>query len=75
MPKGLELSFDAVLAYSHTSLQALSEELQGFDWSIVDIYAGCETGVELSDELSHHMGLRSNGTSGSELRRNKYVNT
>jgi len=35
--------------------------------------AGTETGVELADQLSELLGLRSNGTSLSEERRNKYA--
>ncbi|CAE7806005.1 ddaF, partial [Symbiodinium microadriaticum] len=35
--------------------------------------AGAETGVELADKLSSHLGLRTNGTSKSEARRNKYI--
>lgn len=33
---------------------------------------GAETGVELADQLSHRMGLRSNGVDKSLARRNKY---
>jgi biotin carboxylase len=33
----------------------------------------CRVGVELADELSERMGLRTNGTALSEARRNKFV--
>jgi biotin carboxylase len=36
------------------------------------IIPGAETGVELADQLSHRMGLRSNGVAKSLARRNKY---
>lgn len=40
---------------------------------IVGIIAGAETGVMMSDKLSEDFGLTTNGVSGSEARRNKYV--
>ncbi|ETL48782.1 hypothetical protein L916_01667 [Phytophthora nicotianae] len=40
---------------------------------IVGIFAGAETGVLLADKLSEHFKLTTNGTSGSNARRNKYV--
>lgn len=36
------------------------------------VVAGAETGVELADALSEGLGLRTNGTTGSICRRNKY---
>ena len=36
------------------------------------ILPGAETGVELADQLSHRLGLRSNGIAKSLARRNKY---
>ncbi|MFI5779553.1 ATP-grasp domain-containing protein [Nocardia sp. NPDC051570] len=38
----------------------------------VALFAGIESGVELADELSHRLGLRSNGTQHSSARRNKF---
>ncbi|EEY59748.1 uncharacterized protein PITG_20994 [Phytophthora infestans T30-4] len=40
---------------------------------IVGIFAGAETGVLLADKLSEHFKLTTNGTSGSNARRNKYL--
>jgi len=37
------------------------------------VLAGAETGVELADQLSELLGLRSNGTGHSEERRNKFA--
>lgn len=42
-------------------------------YSIVAIFPGAETGVELADRLSTCLGLRSNGDEGSLARRNKYL--
>jgi biotin carboxylase len=52
-------------------LQAI-EKLKALPLPIVAVIAGAETGVELADQLSHGMGLRSNGLRLSEARRNKY---
>ena len=41
-------------------------------FKITAVLAGAETGVELADRVSHRMGLRSNGETGSLARRNKY---
>ena len=45
----------------------------------MELMGGCEhwycrvvAGVELADMLSDRLGLRSNGSEGSEARRNKY---
>jgi len=37
------------------------------------VIAGAETGVELADALSERLNLRTNGTSMSEARRNKFI--
>ncbi|WP_437487585.1 ATP-grasp domain-containing protein [Sorangium sp. So ce1014] len=37
------------------------------------VIAGCETGVELADQLSEALGLRTNGSRLSAARRNKYL--
>jgi hypothetical protein len=36
------------------------------------VIPGAETGVELADQLSSRLGLRTNGTAKSIARRNKY---
>ena len=78
VPEGLDFSFSGV----HTLKGHLSDdiafgtlvaELQGLQWPVVAVMAGAETGVELADKLSMHLGLRTNGTALSEARRNKYV--
>ena len=54
-------------------VERLIDALKSLAWPIVAIFAGAETGVELADKLSEAMGLRTNGTSLSEARRNKYI--
>lgn len=46
--------------------------LQALPFSVIAVIPGAETGVELADQLSHRMGLRSNGINKSLARRNKY---
>ncbi len=48
-------------------------QLKALPFNIVAVLPGAETGVELSDRLSHRMHLRTNGESGSLARRNKYL--
>mmetsp|Transcript_8819 Transcript_8819/g.19233 ORF Transcript_8819/g.19233 Transcript_8819/m.19233 type:complete len:434 (-) Transcript_8819:508-1809(-) len=73
VPAGLTLSFAAVLPFQKdlAKLIASVENLLGLE--VVQVLAGAETGVELADQLSEAMGLRTNGTALSEARRNKYV--
>lgn len=40
---------------------------------IIGIIAGAETGVVLADKLSEQFGVTTNGSSGSDARRNKYL--
>lgn len=40
---------------------------------ITGVVAGAETGVVLADKLSEHLGLTTNGSSGSAARRNKFL--
>lgn len=48
------------------------EALQDLPFPILAVIPGAETGVELADQLSSRLGLRSNGTQKSIARRNKY---
>lgn len=48
------------------------EALQDLPFPILAVIPGAETGVELADQLSSRLGLRSNGTTQSIARRNKY---
>lgn len=43
------------------------------DVEIIGVLAGAETGVMLADRASERLGLTSNGSSGSDARRNKYL--
>ncbi len=72
VPKGLELSFDAVLSFEKEDLEALIKNVMAQGWDIKEVIAGAETGVALCDLLSEALNLRTNNSAQSEVRRNKY---
>jgi biotin carboxylase len=72
IPQGIDLVFESIVAFDD-GIDGVSEKLMKLDFSIVAVMAGAETGVELADRLSSHLGLRTNGVQLSEARRNKYV--
>jgi biotin carboxylase len=49
-----------------------AQQLRDLPFEIVAIVPGAETGVELADQLSSRMGMRTNGVEKSLARRNKY---
>ncbi|CAN0359024.1 unnamed protein product, partial [Ectocarpus fasciculatus] len=71
VPAGIDLTFDGIVAF--TNKENMATAISGFGWEVVAVMAGAETGVELADAISEHMGLRTNGTALSEARRNKFV--
>eukprot|EP01033_Poteriospumella_lacustris_P007536 gene7536-5418_t len=60
------------LADQDAAISKTVEALQDLPFPILAVIPGAETGVELADQLSSRLGLRSNGTSQSIARRNKY---
>eukprot|EP00808_Paulinella_micropora_P019776 g44843.t1 len=42
-------------------------------WNLLGVVAGCETGVDLADAVSEGLDLLTNGTEGSDCRRNKFL--
>jgi hypothetical protein len=78
IPEGLNFTFVESISYPSNldeaaAVEVLVAQLSALPWPIKVILPGAETGVELADQLSSHFGLRTNGTSQSEARRNKYV--
>jgi len=47
--------------------------LRELPFRLLAVIPGAETGVELADQLSFHLGLRTNGIEKSLARRNKYI--
>ena len=71
VPAGLQLTFSSITAFSDN----IDEMIRTITLSapITAVVAGAETGVELADALSERMGLRSNGTASTSVRRNKFL--
>lgn len=76
LPKGLAKSFKPetydvrVVSTSQTYWKMVAALLK-FHREKVRVLAGCETGVLLTDELTHHLGVLGNGTHFSKARRDK----
>jgi hypothetical protein len=65
--QGLEINYTATIQHNdklndeERAIQLTIEALEDLPFPILAVIAGAETGVELADQLSHRMGLRSNG--------------
>ena len=74
LPEGVNLDFAATIVKTpDISLSELVAKVQSVGGPISCVVPGAETGVELADQLSEHLGLMTNGTLLSDARRNKYV--
>jgi biotin carboxylase len=72
IPQGIDLTFESIVPFDG-GVEAVAEKILGVGFEVVAVMAGAETGVELADRLSSHLGLRTNGTAITEARRNKYI--
>lgn len=78
MQKGLKIDLIATIQFNdrledtELAIEETIAALKDLPFPIIAIVPGAETGVELADQLSHRMGLRSNGVTHSLARRNKY---
>ena len=75
MPDDINLQFAAtIISEENESLDSLvGRILTSVDGEVSLVVAGAETGVELADSLSEHMGLVSNGSHFSKARRDKFT--
>jgi hypothetical protein len=78
VPDGLEFSFVGSCKLKGNleksqALQGLIEDIRSVGIPVSAVLAGAEPGVELADALSEGMGLRTNGTASTEVRRNKFA--
>ena len=73
VPKGVAISFECIVPFDDNLLRLQESLLALPKMNILAILPGAETGVELADSLTEAMGLRTNGTTHSEARRNKFV--
>ena len=53
-------------------MKATAAAVRALNVHVLDVIVGCETGVLVGDELSEALGLRTNGTLHSAVRRNKF---
>lgn len=56
---------------AYNATVAAIENVRGVE--LIGVIAGAETGVVLADRLSEHFQLTTNGSAGSDARRNKYL--
>lgn len=56
-----------------TALNEMINKIRALEGQLVAVIAGAETGVLLADRLSEKLGLRTNETSLSDARRNKFI--
>ena len=75
MPDDINLQFAAtIIREEHESMASLAGRISAsVDGEVSLVVAGAETGVELADSLSEHMGLCTNGSHLSKARRDKYT--
>jgi len=77
--EGVVVEFDATIQHNDTvndkeqALEQTIQSLKSLPFTIIALIPGAETGVELADQLSSRLGLRSNGEQSSLPRRNKYL--
>ena len=71
IPQNLVLEFDRIITFDE-GVEGIATVLQEHQYNLLAVMAGAETGVELADRLSSHLGLRTNGTEFSLARRNKF---
>ena len=72
VPEGLSLRPIASIFFE-PNIDDMISKINDVGYPVAAIIAGTETGVELADQLSERLGLRTNGTEYSEARRNKYL--
>ncbi len=77
--EGLHVDYSATLRMGgntiseEEALKKLAAEVEDLPWEVKAVMAGAESGVELTDQLSHILGLASNGIELSAARRDKYL--
>ena len=73
--KRYTIEFAGRVEHEANGIPATIAALRALELDIVDVIVGCETGVLLGDQLSEGLGVRTNGTAKSHLRRNKFLQT
>jgi len=74
--KALKVRYVAVVNHFADCLDETVREIRAVCGDrLAGVLVGCETGVTLGDDLSEALGVRTNGTAKSALRRNKWLQT
>ena len=73
--RSLAVEFAGKIQHGVDSLAATVASIRSLDFEVLECMVGCETGVLLGDQLSEALGVRTNGTAKSGLRRNKFLQT
>lgn len=75
---GVTMDFAATIQYNdkledeEEALEEATKALRELPFEVLAVIPGAEPGVELADQLSYRLGLRTNGVGGSLARRHKY---
>mmetsp|Transcript_46665 Transcript_46665/g.107091 ORF Transcript_46665/g.107091 Transcript_46665/m.107091 type:complete len:565 (-) Transcript_46665:651-2345(-) len=72
---GMDVTFAGRVQHVAGKVAATAAAVRAINVQVIDVIVGCETGVLLGDELSEALGVRTNGTKMSGLRRNKFQQT
>jgi len=73
--EGLEVKYTAVIQHVAGALDATVQKVRATGLNVVSVMVGCETGVNLNDELSHALQMEGNSIAHTSLRRDKYLQT
>jgi len=75
--KGINVRYIGVVQHEEGALASTTATVRAIvgDRRLRAVLVGCETGVLLGDELSEALGVPTNGTANSPLRRNKWLQT
>jgi len=70
------IEFAARIEHEADGLASTIQQVRALEeLDVIECMVGCETGVLLGDQLSEGLGVRTNGTAKSGLRRNKFFQT
>jgi len=67
------VQFSANIYEVEGNLQATLQQIKNLPYEVIASMVGCESGVELNDQISESLELKTNGTSMSYCRRDKWA--
>lgn len=75
VPDGVELNFTATIGFTGSTegtAEAILKAVEAQGGQLLNVFAGAETGVRLTDQLTHYLKLRGNVIETCNARRDKY---